>query len=113
MRSQYRQFEESPWSVTTWPFIVLDGSEIRVTKDMKSSTQRYADRKHLAANRCRNRDGPLIFHKRDGPPRMTGPPGGTGPPVDTSGNGPPKKTGPPMEWLVRKKYLEKLYQNTS
>jgi hypothetical protein len=44
---------------------------------------------------------------------MTGPPGGTGPPVDTSGNGPPKKTGPPMEWLVRKKYLEKLYENTS
>jgi hypothetical protein len=43
---------------------------------------------------------------------MTGPQGGTGPPVDTSGNGPPKKTGPPMEWLVRKKYLEKLYDTS-
>ncbi len=56
----------------------------------------------------RNRDGPLIFHMRDGPPIVTGPPGGTGPPLDIKGgSGPPKTTGPPMEWLVRKKNLKK------
>ena len=51
-----------------------------------------------------NRDGPLIFHMRDGPPHVTGPPGGTGPPDKLSGStGPPQTKDPPMEWLVRKK----------
>jgi len=55
-----------------------------------------------------NRDGPLIFHMRDGPPNVTGPPGGTGPPEDfSSATGPPKTTGPPMEWLGRKKMLKR------
>jgi len=55
-----------------------------------------------------NRDGPLIFHMRDGPPNVTGPPGGTGPPaIYKSGTGPPKTTGPPMEWLVKKKMLKR------
>jgi len=55
-----------------------------------------------------NRDGPLIFHMRDGPPNVTGPPGGTGPPaIYKSGTGPPKTTGPPMEWLGRKKMLKR------
>jgi len=54
-----------------------------------------------------NRDGPLIFHMRDGPPKVTGPPGGTGPPLTATGSGPPKTTGPPMEWLVRKKSLKR------
>jgi len=55
-----------------------------------------------------NRDGPLIFHMRDGPPNGTGPPCGTGPPeVYSSATGPPKITGPPMEWLGRKKMLKR------
>ena len=53
------------------------------------------------------RDGPIIYHMRDGPPNVTGPPGGTGPPRHTSGSSPPQTTGPPMEWLVRKKSLKK------
>ncbi|HHJ36720.1 MAG TPA: hypothetical protein ENJ87_13240 [Gammaproteobacteria bacterium] len=60
-----------------------------------------------------NRDGPKIFHTRDGPPNVTGPPGGTGPPeVHPSGAGPPKKTGTPMEWLARKKTLKKHEQES-
>ncbi|MBE9564928.1 MAG: hypothetical protein IMF17_06755 [Proteobacteria bacterium] len=55
-----------------------------------------------------SRDGPIIFHMRDGPPSILGPPGGTGPPdIYVSGTGPPKTTGPPMEWLVKKKSLKK------
>ncbi len=55
-----------------------------------------------------NRDGPLIFHMRDGPPNVTGPPGGTGPPdVFSGGTGPPKTASPPMEWLVSKKMLKR------
>jgi len=58
-----------------------------------------------------SRDGPLIFHLRDGPPNVTGPPGGTGPPPGINelagATGPPGTTGPPMEWLVRKKSLKK------
>lgn len=58
-----------------------------------------------------NRDGPLIFHMRDGPPNVTGPPGGTGPPLccETliiSGTGPPQTNDPPKEWWVRKKTLK-------
>jgi len=40
----------------------------------------------------KNRDGPLIYHKRDGPLFNTGPPRGTGPPA---GTGPPLRHGPP------------------
>ena len=58
-------------------------------------------------NSAHSRDGPLIFHMRDGPPNVTGPPGGTGPPRYKSDSGPPQTTGPPMEWLVRKKTLKK------
>jgi hypothetical protein len=53
-----------------------------------------------------SRDGPLIFHTRDGPFQATGPPGGEAPLI-ICGHGPPKKTGPPMEWLVRKKNLNR------
>ncbi len=48
----------------------------------------------------KNRDGPLIYHLRDGPlfntgpPRGTGPPAGTGPPIR---HGPPGRTGPQHE----------------
>jgi len=56
-----------------------------------------------------NRDGPLIFHMRDGPPDITGPPRGTGPPeIISCATGPPKTTGPPMDWLVEKKNLKRL-----
>ena len=43
-------------------------------------------------------DGPIIFHRRDGPLFVTGPPGGTGPPAETGPTylvGFPKETGPP------------------
>ncbi len=61
-----------------------------------------------------SRDGPLIFHMRDGPPNVTGPPGAIrqtcGPPrnrYDLARGSSPPTTGPPMEWLVRKKTLKK------
>ena len=58
--------------------------------------------------RTGNRDGPLIFHMRDGPPNVTGPPGGTGPPeIFSEGTGPPETTGLSMEWLGRKKMLKR------
>jgi hypothetical protein len=69
---------------------------------MKMSTKTAAG---YSSAHCR--DGPLIFHMRDGPPNVTGPPGGTGPPRYTTASGPPKTRCPPMEWLVRKKSLKK------
>lgn len=67
----------------------------------------------LIRNAAGNRDGPLIFHMRDGSPHVTGPPGGTVPPEELSGaTGPPPTKDPPMEWLVRKKLKnrESLYK---
>jgi len=48
---------------------------------------------------CKKRDGPIIFHRRDGPLFVTGPPGGTGPPV---GAWPPKIKGNWLEMILRK-----------
>jgi len=48
----------------------------------------------------KNRDGPLIYHMRDGPIFNTGPPRGTGPPAATGSpirHGPPGRTGPQHE----------------
>jgi len=65
-------------------------------------------RMKIIACKTGNRDGPLIFHLRDGPPNVNGPPGGTGPPESYAcGTGPPKSTGPPMEWLGAKKMLKR------
>lgn len=55
----------------------------------------------------KSRDGPLIFHMRDGPPGVAGPSGGTGPPAMNTGSGPPQSTDPPMEWQIRKQTLKR------
>jgi len=93
MRNLTRQFEKKAGPVMTGSIVV-------------SACMRF-----ILSQFCYwagNRDGPLIFHMRDGPPNVTGPPGGTGPPdIYSSGTGPPKTTGPPMEWLGRKKMLKK------
>ena len=47
---------------------------------------------------CKKRDGPVIYHRRDGALFNTGSPGGTGPPEETGplyAVGFPKETGPP------------------
>ncbi|MBL4712682.1 MAG: hypothetical protein JKX75_09355 [Gammaproteobacteria bacterium] len=95
MRSLTRQYGVYTWPKEIGPFVV--------SACMKVISIRI--RNGLGSRRVGNRDGPLIFHMRDGPPNVTGPPGGTGPPaMNTGGTGPPQKTGPPMEWLVKKKY---------
>ncbi len=85
--------------------------DVQARPKMTGSIVVSAQMKNIVRQSCYgagNRDGPLIYHMRDGPPNETGPPGGTGPPEkDTSGSGPPKTTGPPMEWLGRKKMLKR------
>jgi hypothetical protein len=102
MRSLIRQFDQhsdaKSWPILTGPIVVFTPTVFIYRKIMNNIFRKSAG----------NRDGPLIFHLRDGPPNVTGPPGGTGPPRYLTGSGPPKTTGPPMEWLVRKKSLKKL-----
>ncbi len=97
MRSNIRQFDERSWPILTGPLVVYAPVVFSYRKIMNNIFRKTAG----------NRDGPLIFHMRDGPPNVTGPPGGTGPPRFLTGSAPPEKTGPPMEWLVRKKSLKK------
>lgn len=98
MRSLIRQSENKTWPIVSGPVVVSAPDDFMNKNTMISIIRRFAG----------NRDGPLIFHMRDGPPHVTGPPRGTGPPeIFSSGTGPPKTTGPPMEWLVRKKNLNK------
>jgi len=94
MRRPIRQFNFRSWPTPFGPIVVLWQGKNNMKKRIKSNAG--------------NRDGPLIFHMRDGPPMLTGPPSGTGPPV-LSDSGPPQKTGPPMEWLVKKKTLMRLH----
>jgi len=62
----------------------------------------------MIRNSAGNRDGPLIFHMRDGPSNVTGPPRGSDPPEKIAGGAdPPKVKCPPMDWLVKKKNLER------
>ena len=102
MRSLIRQSDTGLWPISTGPIVVFAHGKNAIKKITK-----------LAAGygTAHSRDGPIIFHMRDGPPNVTGPPGGTGPPRHlcflASGLSPPKSTGPPMEWLVRKKSLKK------
>ena len=98
MRSSTRQFDYRSWPIPTGPIVVFAHGK-NVMKSAGEITAGYG----LA----HSRDGPIIFHMRDGPPNVTGPPGGTGPPKYESVSGPPQTTGPPMEWLVRKKSLKK------
>ena len=72
MRMQSKQFISHQWLVNNEPLVVLGN--------------------------CKKRDGPIIFHRRDGPLFVTGPPGGTGPAEATEpiySVGFPKETGPP------------------
>jgi len=96
-----RQFEQHSHA-KSWP--ILTGSVV-VFKFVVFSYRKIMN--NIFRKSAGNRDGPLIFHMRDGPPRVTGPPGGTGPPRYLSSSGSPKTTGPPMEWLVRKKSLKR------
>ena len=98
MRSFIRQSDYETWPVIIGPIVVFAPDNLVIKNNMINIIRQFAG----------NRDGPLIFHMRDGPPRINGPPGGTGPPeMFSSGSGPPKITGPPMEWLVKKKNLKK------
>jgi len=98
MRRLIRQSDLKSWPITTGPIVVF-AYENNVMINMKKTAAGHAS--------AHSRDGPIIFHMRDGPPNVTGPPGGTGPPKYQSDSGPPQTTGPPMEWLVRKKSLKK------
>lgn len=98
MRSLTRQFDFKSWPISSGPIVVFAATIFNNRKIMNT----------VIRNIVRNRDGPLIFHMRDGPPNVTGPPSGAGPPeIFSSGTGPPQTTGPPMDWLVRKKNLKK------
>lgn len=70
MQSLTRQFDThvnaKAWPIITGPIVVCAYRK----NVMKNNIRRSS----------RNRDGPLIFQMRDGPPNVTGPPGGTGPP---------------------------------
>jgi hypothetical protein len=102
MRSLIRQFEKhvnaKPWPILTGPIVVFAHG-----KNVMKSTEKIA----AGHGSAHSRDGPIIFHMRDGPPNVTGPPGGTGPPRFSSESGPPKTTDQPMEWLVKRKSLKK------
>ena len=98
MQSFIRQSEKFSWPILSRSFVVSAPDYFINKNTMAKIIRKFAG----------NRDGPLIFHMRDGPPRVTGPPRGTGPPeIFSSGTGPPKETGPPMEWWVNKKNLKR------
>ncbi|PCI08223.1 MAG: hypothetical protein COB77_02830 [Gammaproteobacteria bacterium] len=98
MRNLSRQY-----GVYVWPNMIGSIVVSVPMKNILTMTRRWA-----GSCRVGNRDGPLIFHMRDGPPNVNGPSGGTGPPaIMKGGTGPPLKTGPPMAWLVKKKTLKK------
>ena len=91
MRSLIRQFDSKSWPISTGPVVVF-AQQINI----------------LIGKFSGNRDGPLIFYMRDGPPNVNGPMGGTGPPeIFSSGFSPPKIKGQLMEWLAEKKTLKK------
>ncbi len=100
MRNFIRQFSQHVnaqiWPVFTGSIVVLSHEKNTVEQLIKIAAGHAFT--HVFAY---SRDGPIIFHMRDGPPDVTGPP------RFMSESGPPKTTGPPMEWLVRKKSLKK------
>jgi hypothetical protein len=93
MRRYIRQSEFYSWPNTTGPVVVFTGNKNILNKSTKTAAG-------YSPAHCR--DGPLIFHMRDGPPNVTGPPGGTGPPKYITGSSPPKTTGPPLDRRVQK-----------
>ncbi len=82
MRSQTRQFVSYKGPVSSGSVVVFGFDENIVNKLIKVMTG-------FSSVHCR--DGPTIFHVRDGPPSITGPPGGTGPSRFSAESGPPKK----------------------
>ena len=70
MRRLIRRSENKTWPVVSGPVVVSAPDNFMNNNTMINIIRRFAG----------NRDGPLIFHMRDGPPRVNGPPGGTGPP---------------------------------
>ena len=91
MRSLIRQFDSESWPISTGS-VVVSAQQINI----------------LIGKFSGNRDGPLIFHMRDGPQNVNGPMGGTGPPeIFSSGFTPPRTLSHPMEWLAKKKTLKK------
>ena len=66
MRSSTRQFECKTWPISTGPIVVFAQGKSSV-----KSTIIFAKERDFSYSR----DGPIIFHMRDGPPDITGPPG--------------------------------------
>lgn len=98
MRSSTRQFDIRSWPILTGPIVVFARGK-NVMKSTGKTTAGYGS--------ARSRDGPIIYHMRDGPPNVTGPPVGTGPfgtgppEIISSGFSPPGIKGQPMEWLTK------------
>ncbi len=98
MRSRTKQLDYKSWPISTGPIVVFAYGK-NVVKNIKKIAAGHAS--------AHSRDGPIIFHMRDGPPNVTGPPGGTGPPRYSSSPGPPTTTDPPTERQVKRKSLKK------
>jgi len=75
MVSQTRQFVSFLGSVFTGPLIISVVVFAHEKNNMKIITIIMA-----GFSSAFSRDGPIIFHMRDGPPSITGSPGGTDPP---------------------------------
>ncbi len=87
MRRLTRQSDLKSWPITTGPIVVF-AYENNVMINMTKTAAGHAS--------AHSRDGPIIFHMRDGPPNVTDTPGGTEPQKYQSDSGPTKTKGPPM-----------------
>ncbi len=112
MRSFIQQFDSTSWPTLTGPVVVFMRKKnnkfwlviMSVNLLIEKSSGNQSATKSVG-----NRDGPLIFHMRDGPPGITGSQGGAGPPEKIhSGFSVSRIKGQLMEWLVKKKTLETL-----
>jgi hypothetical protein len=93
MRSLIRQLDAKSGLILTEPSVVFAWQKNRMNIAMSAPERRRAG----------NRDGPLIFHMRDGPLNVTGPTGGTEPPeIFSSGFTPPRILSHTVKWLARK-----------
>ncbi len=66
MQSFIRQSDSTSWPVPIGPIVVFVHKK-NVKKNTTKITAGFAS--------AHSRDGPIIFHMRDGPPNVTGPPG--------------------------------------
>ena len=92
-----RQFANNAWPILTGPIVVF--APHKNPFHISNVPIKKCAGNWLTSNRCAgNRDGPLIFHKRDGPPNVNGSSGGTGPPeIFSSGFSPPRIKSQPMD----------------